>query len=274
MVGTQFLVVLLAHAVSALQIPTPFTTAPPVSHVISARPQRAPTVLIADIDKNSDTYKAAYEAALAKARAEKGLAPAPTPTPTPIENPLAETSDIAPTVSEAPPAEAAPPVEAPPPAKTEEVALSAAQQKIQAAKEATKAKAKAGGYSGGLEGEAKAFTKGIGGMGGGAADKDPFAEADELREKIRALRQEAAVRPLSKSKSALLAQYRQMEGAAREKAYAEVARQEEKAAAKSSGASGDAGSDSSYAAQYKKITGSELPSLPVPSLPSLPSLPF
>ena len=165
--------------------------------------------------------------------------------------------------------------EAPPAAKEE--ALSPAKARIQAAKEATVAKAAKGGYSGGIEGEAKAFSLDL--PGGG--NKDPFAEADELAEKIRELKEQASLKGLSKSKSALLAQYRQMEPIARDKARAEYARQQKAAAkeeAKASGvpmssASGDG--DKSFADSFNKITGVGLPSLPsVPSVPSLPSLPF
>ena len=72
----QLLVALLPGA-SALLIPMHISAAPPASimvqHIASVRPQSLvfPTALVAEVDLSdkSDAYKAAYEKALAKARA-------------------------------------------------------------------------------------------------------------------------------------------------------------------------------------------------------------
>ena len=103
---------------------------------------------------------------------------------------------------------------APPPAPAPKAAepekLSKAQAKIQAAKQSTASRAAAGGYSGAKnEGEAKSLFDVSGLTGGG--EKSLYAEADALREKINELKAQQYNKPLSKSKSALLAQYRQME---------------------------------------------------------------
>ena len=157
--------------------------------------------------------------------------------------------------------------------------VSAAKAKIEAAKKATADKAAAGGFA---VNEGKATSFGLSPELFGGEEKDPFAEADALREKIRALKSSAGGKQLSKSKSAQLAQLKQMESMARDKARTEAARQAEKAeraAARQNAKSepGVGGGSGSYEDQFAKITGTSLPSLPsLPSVPvpSLPSLPF
>ena len=241
----QLVLATLANVACALVIPT---VAPPPYAVVHQMASRAapspanlspfPSLAIAEVDRESEAYKAAYAKALEKARAEAGLktpatatAPAPAPAPAPVPAPAppppapapapapvaaapvaeapagktAEGYDAIPEVATAPPPA---PTPAPAPVAQSET-LSPAQARIQAAKDATAARAAAGGFSGGNEGEAKSMFDVSSLTGGG--DKDPYAEADALREKINALKAERANKPLSKSKSALLAQYRQME---------------------------------------------------------------
>jgi len=162
--------------------------------------------------------------------------------------------------------------------KPEEV--SPAKAKILAAKKAAADKAAVGGYK---EAEGKSFTLNVPDQS--AEEKDPFAEADALKEKVLVLKEMQANRPLSKAQSAQLAQLRQMEVNEREKARAVVAKAEVKAAREQSreerlaqkAQAGSASGSESYADSYKKVTGGSLPSLPslpTPALPSLPSLPF
>jgi len=152
--------------------------------------------------------------------------------------------------------------------------LSPAKAKILAAKQAAAAKAAAGGFK---EAEGKAFALNL----PDKSEKDPLAEANELRAKIRVLKEESTIRPLSKSKSAQLQQLRQMEETAREKGNREIAKREDMAERaqrrdEAKAAKMEPASDASYSDSLSKITGTALPSLPSVSLPSvsLPSLPF
>ena len=212
----------LAHVASGLVLPT---VQPPPAIVQQMASRTAvspaslspfPTLTLAEIDKESEAYKAAYAKALEKARAEAGLkaaatatAPAPAPAPAPSPPPPAPEPKSSGGYDSIPETAMAPP---PPPAPkaAEPEKLSKAQAKIQAAKQSTASRAAAGGYSGAKnEGEAKSLFDVSGLTGGG--EKSPYAEADALREKINELKAQQYNKPLSKSKSALLAQYRQME---------------------------------------------------------------
>jgi len=139
----------------------------------------------------------------------------------------------------------------------EEPPLSPTKAKIKAAKEAAAAKAAAGGYKAPETKTVAAELK------FDDVQKDAFAEADELRAKIDALKASGVQ---SKSKSAQLASLRQMESNARERARRETARVEDKQAravvreAEKSAAPGSS-STSSYSDSLKKVTGQSLPSL-------------
>ena len=212
----------LAHVASGLVLPT---VQPPPAIVQQMATRTAvspaslspfPTLTLAEIDKESEAYKAAYAKALEKARAEAGLkaaatatAPAPAPAPAPSPPPPAPEPKSSGGYDSIPETAMAPPP-APAPKAAEPEKLSKAQAKIQAAKQSTASRAAAGGYSGAKnEGEAKSLFDVSGLTGGG--EKSPYAEADALREKINELKAQQYNKPLSKSKSALLAQYRQME---------------------------------------------------------------
>ena len=152
-----------------------------------------------------------------------------------------------------------------------------AKAKILAAKQATKDKATASGAKL-TEKEVKSvdFEK----VFASKEQKDPFAEADALREKVLVLQDEQYSRKLSKSKSAQLQQLKQMEGASREKARIEVAKATEKAereARREEAKNAPKGEKSDdFGSSFEKVTGAALPSLPSVGLPSvsLPSLPF
>jgi len=263
---------LLYSSVGLVVVPTP----PVAVQVVGVRSVVAPaahneifpSVLIAErTAKEQEAYDAAYKAAydkiyaekLAQARGEAAVsppapAPAPAPTPEPAPAPVVEV------VAEPDPAPAppAPALAAPPPAPVKE--LSAAQKKIQAAKEATAAtQAKAGAK--GAEGSAASIGLAVPVE---AEKTDPFAEANELRDRVREL--QGSGKQLSKSKSAQLAQLKIMEQQARGKARAEVAKAEEKAEKERLKAEEKANpSSSSSDDKFAKVTGITLPS--VPSLP-------
>lgn len=101
----------------------------------------------------------------------------------------------------------------------EEEKVSPAKAKILAAKQAAAAKAAAGGYSAPLVDKATA----VGFAVPESKSANPFAEADELKEKLMALKEKKEeTGKLSKSQSAQLAQLKIMESQARAKAQAEV----------------------------------------------------
>jgi len=144
----------------------------------------------------------------------------------------------------------------------EEPPLSPTKAKIKAAKDAAAAKAAAGGYKAPETKTVAAELK------FDDVQKDPFAEADELRAKIDALK-ESGVK--SKSKSAQLASLKQMESIARDRARRESARVDEKearaVARESEKNAALANPSAGYADSFQKVTGQSLPSLPSPGLP-------
>lgn len=146
-------------------------------------------------------------------------------------------------------------------------AMSPAKAKIQAAKEAAAAKAAAGGFK---APETKVTTVDVN-FKAGADAENPFAEADELRAKIVAIKESGKV---SKSKSAQLASLSQMEEQARDKARRQIAAKEEKAeraaAREAERAAVAAGGSGSYSDSLAKVTGIKAPALPSVSV----QLPF
>ena len=124
--------------------------------------------------------------------------------------------------------------------------LSPAKAKARAAAEAAEAKRAARGIS-----APEAKSTGFNINFEFAKDDDPYAEADELRGKIRELQAQGG--SLSKSKSAKLAQLKIMEKKARGKASAEVNRVAERASAREA--------EKNAPASFNKISPIKLPFL-------------